>query len=661
MFFQGSGAEKAPITSEDLQIANRYSEVLKKIRTDVEALRTPGGFASTITTELTNVAEVAEALNTSFVASRMRIQEMARSVSEATPGIVKLGGSIEAVGGAIQGIAAGTRRNLVAQKEQVEELYATSKILGTVTSKIVDEFTEAGYSYENIAKKLEESIVYVQRIGLNAKVVVSDVLNNTDKLARFNFSEGVLGFTKMAAQASRLRFDMKEVFTLAEKVLNPEDAVRMASAFQRLGVSIGNLTDPFQLMNQSINDPSGLQDSIINMAKSFTYFDEKTKSFRVSPQGILTMNALAAETDLSAENLKRTALAAAEMDDKLKRISTTGLSFNVSEEDKKMIANVASMGKEGEYEVSIKDERGNEYQKKLVDLQEQDFKRIIEQQEKAPKTVQQIQESQLNTAEKTYAEIKFIKELVKTSIYTQPGFLRNMEDALNMTRKSAEGFAKAVRKSGYFRDAEEIREKLKEAQKLPDADRKEQEDKLFKELMNLTQRLPEAFKNYEIERQRQQGDMGDMMKSILTSTGFDMFGEPTGRRPLRRASGGLVTGPGTSTSDSIDAKLSNGEFVVNAASTKSFLPILNAINESGLKSTSTGMSMKVSFDEKTPIPAELTVKLPPDFSSMPSYPAFTEYILQSPETVKQALLEVTEGALLRAGKIAKKGQYSVTT
>jgi hypothetical protein len=345
----------------------------------------------------------------------------------------------------------------------------------------------------------------------------------------------------------------------------------------------------------------------------------------------------------------------------LKRISTTGLSFNVSEEDKKMIANVASMGKEGEYEVSIKDERGNEYQRKLVDLQEQDFKRIIEQQEKAPKTVQQIQESQLNTAEKTYAEIKFIKELVKTSIYTQPGFLRNMEDALNMTRKSAEGFAKAVRKSGYFRDAEEIREKLKEAQKLPDADRKKQEDLLFKELMNLTQRLPDAFKNYEIERQRQQGDMGDMMKSILTSTGFDMFGEPTGRRPLRRASGGLVTGPGTSTSDSIDAKLSNGEFVVNAASTKSFLPILNAINESGLKSTSTGMSMKVSFDEKTPIPAELTVKLPPDFSSMPSYPAFTEYILQSPETVKQALLEVTEGALLRAGKIAKKGQYSVTT
>jgi hypothetical protein len=661
MFFQQSGAEKAPITSEDLQIANRYSEVLQKIRTDVEALRTPGGFASTITTELTNVAEVAEALNTSFVASRMRIQEMARSVSEATPGIVKLGGSIEAVGGAIQGIAAGTRRNLVAQKEQVEELYATSKILGTVTSKIVDEFTEAGYSYENIAKKLEESIVYVQRIGLNAKVVVSDVLNNTDKLARFNFSEGVLGFTKMAAQASRLRFDMKEVFTLADKVLNPEDAVRMASAFQRLGVSVGNLTDPFQLMNQSINDPSGLQDSIINMAKSFTYFDEKTKSFRVSPQGILTMNALAAETDLSAENLKRTALAAAEMDDKLKRISTTGLSFNVSEEDKKMIANVASMGKEGEYEVSIKDERGNEYQRKLVDLQEQDFKRIIEQQEKAPKTVQQIQESQLNTAEKTYAEIKFIKELVKTSIYTQPGFLRNMEDALNMTRKSAEGFAKAVRKSGYFRDAEEIREKLKEAQKLPDADRKKQEDLLFKELMNLTQRLPDAFKNYEIERQRQQGDMGDMMKSILTSTGFDMFGEPTGRRPLRRASGGLVTGPGTSTSDSIDAKLSNGEFVVNAASTKSFLPILNAINESGLKSTSTGMSMKVSFDEKTPIPAELTVKLPPDFSSMPSYPAFTEYILQSPETVKQALLEVTEGALLRAGKIAKKGQYSVTT
>lgn len=44
------------------------------------------------------------------------------------------------------------------------------------------------------------------------------------------------------------------------------------------------------------------------------------------------------------------------------------------------------------------------------------------------------------------------------------------------------------------------------------------------------------------------------------------------------ATGGYVEGPGTGTSDSIPARLSNGEFVVNAKATKRNLPLLAAIN-----------------------------------------------------------------------------------
>ena len=42
--------------------------------------------------------------------------------------------------------------------------------------------------------------------------------------------------------------------------------------------------------------------------------------------------------------------------------------------------------------------------------------------------------------------------------------------------------------------------------------------------------------------------------------------------------GGFVQGSGTGTSDSIDAMLSNGEFVINAQSTAAFKPMLEAIN-----------------------------------------------------------------------------------
>ena len=47
------------------------------------------------------------------------------------------------------------------------------------------------------------------------------------------------------------------------------------------------------------------------------------------------------------------------------------------------------------------------------------------------------------------------------------------------------------------------------------------------------------------------------------------------------AQGGMVGGYGTGTSDSISARLSKGESVINARSTRMFKPLLSAINEAG--------------------------------------------------------------------------------
>jgi len=65
----------------------------------------------------------------------------------------------------------------------------------------------------------------------------------------------------------------------------------------------------------------------------------------------------------------------------------------------------------------------------------------------------------------------------------------------------------------------------------------------------------------------------------LLSAGLGLFGF---------ADGGAVRGPGTGTSDSIMAKLSNGEFVINAASTKKFRPMLEAINQGSMPAFADG-------------------------------------------------------------------------
>jgi tape measure domain-containing protein len=60
----------------------------------------------------------------------------------------------------------------------------------------------------------------------------------------------------------------------------------------------------------------------------------------------------------------------------------------------------------------------------------------------------------------------------------------------------------------------------------------------------------------------------------------DVFGGPTPqeRAATHRATGGYISGPGTGTSDSIPAMLSNGEYVINAQATKKFGPLLQKIN-----------------------------------------------------------------------------------
>ena len=63
------------------------------------------------------------------------------------------------------------------------------------------------------------------------------------------------------------------------------------------------------------------------------------------------------------------------------------------------------------------------------------------------------------------------------------------------------------------------------------------------------------------------------------------------------ATGGVISGPGSGTSDSIQARLSNGESVINANSTAMFLPLLSAINSMGGGTAFNSNTMVASNDK----------------------------------------------------------------
>jgi hypothetical protein len=353
-----------------------------------------------------NMYQEANRLNESFVQGRTRMDEMNDAVSRAAAGVIRLGGDISNVSVTMASIAEGSRRNVIATEEQVSKLYAAATILETTAGSIVESFAEVGYETSQIGPNLEDSISYVQSVGLNAKKVMSDVTQNMSIMNKFNFGDGVQGLTKMAAQASMLRFDMRDTANFADKVMDPEGAINTASALQRLGLAVGQLGDPFAMMNDSLTNPGALQDSLIKATKQFVDLDAKTGAFKINPQGILTLREMAKETGISYDQLAKTALAAADLDKRISAISPS-LQFD-KPEDKQFLANMATM-KDGEYVVQIKDDKGAIEYKKLGDITADEFKELRKKQEEAPKTLEEIQISQLDV-------LKNIQKAVESNV-----------------------------------------------------------------------------------------------------------------------------------------------------------------------------------------------------------------------------------------------------
>lgn len=365
-----------------------------------------------------------DAINKAFGQARARVTEFQTAVVDATPRVLRLGGDAKSVTQSITDIAEASRRNVVANTKDVEKLFATFKVTGIDVKTLVDSLGKVGVGISQIGTELEKSVTYIQSIGGNTKQVMADVRNNIEQMNRYQFEGGVVGLTKMAAQASMLRFDMNETFRLADKVLDPDKAVEVASAFQRLGVSAGALTDPFALMNQSINDPQGLQTSLANVAKQFTQFDEKTKTFKINPQGVLTLREMENQTGVSAREMSKMAVAAAELDKRISDVNKAGLKF-ASEEDKQYLANIAKMGETGKYEVELKDGT----KKELANLNQDEFDKLIDAQKKQPKTMEDIARSQMKLSEVIKGDVEAIKQSLLGGLVSARPLQQGMEGA----------------------------------------------------------------------------------------------------------------------------------------------------------------------------------------------------------------------------------------
>jgi len=164
------------------------------------------------------------------------------------------------------------------------------------------------------------------------------------------------------------------------------------------------------------------------------------------------------QTGVSAKELSKMGLAAAELDKRLSAVSGAGLKLG-SEEDKQFLANIARMGEGGEYEVQIKDDKGQMQTRKLSEITQQEFDKLIKEQKEGPKTLEELARSQMNLTQLMEADVSAIRNKIVGGISTAAPVLNNLEGFRNITDVIG-GLLSDAKKSGTTKGVREDTEKF---------------------------------------------------------------------------------------------------------------------------------------------------------------------------------------------------------
>lgn len=343
-----------------------------------------------------------------------KADEFRKLVADGAANFAEIGVSVDKVGETYTDLVGVFQTNISVSDQDLVEIAATAKVTGQSAKELAENFRGVGISIQEMGERMTEVAQIAREAGVSVAAVSAGVIKNLDKMNIYNFENGTKGLAKMAAQASRLGIDMDKIFGVVDKVFNPEGAIEMAAAMQRLGVSTSALLDPLRLMDLSQNDPTELQNQIVNMTKDFVRFNEELGQFEIMPGEKRRLNEIGKELGMSNGELQKMALNAASLEMKMKQIRFP--SSLASKEDRELIATLATVNKQGVAEIKVatldeKGERTGEYEMvEVSELTNEQLQGIKKDQELRGQTMEEIASDQLSELTKLNTQFDALKK-----------------------------------------------------------------------------------------------------------------------------------------------------------------------------------------------------------------------------------------------------------
>ncbi len=388
--------------------------------------------AGQITNQIIALDDAAVKVIKQFGVGREVVTDIKQSFADAYESVAAIGGQWSDIERIQSSASSSLNRNIILTSESYKDLFATSQATGQEVSALIPAFKNVGVSIYQVSSEMEKVVNEAQKIGVNVSAVAGDVAGNLHLMNKYNFQNGVQGLAKMAAQAANMRISVSDIGTTMSKAFEPDSAIEMAAALQRLGVNQSALLDPLRLMDMAQNDPAELMNQMSQMSKQFVRLRDDGK-FEILPGAKRQLAEIEEKMGMAQGTLSKMALSSAELDKKMSSIRFPDI--NVPEDQKKFIANMAEMNKEGTgFVVRYTDEKGEAQEKLTTELDEKTIKYLMERQEKAPKTMEDIATSQLTVLEQMNASISRIANRTGRAI----GSSSKATDVLTQTKKVSE-------------------------------------------------------------------------------------------------------------------------------------------------------------------------------------------------------------------------------
>jgi hypothetical protein len=265
---------------------------------------------------------------------------------------------------------------------------------------------ESVESFRNVGISLADATEDIENIGdksinqgLSARATTKTVIDNLEKLNSFGFKNGVEGLGRMVREAQSLKFNMSEIFTVAEKLYDPEGAISLSANLQVIGGAFGDLADPIKLMYDVTNDMEGLQTSILGAARSLATYNVEQGRFEVTGANLRRAKAMA---DAMGVSMKELTGAAVKGQVQMQALSEIQL-FDLTEDQQQFVSNLATM-KGGVIGFDVSKEMGKNLGIKegflsLQDLNTDQLKKVVAIQQKiAEKTPEDLIKDQYTVA-----------------------------------------------------------------------------------------------------------------------------------------------------------------------------------------------------------------------------------------------------------------------